>query len=55
MLESMKRAVEEDMRDPYEDGETSDDVDYQAKFDDSFEASWSTYRNPPLMHPQVNV
>lgn len=56
MLESMKRGLEEDMRDPDDDDDddhTSDDVDYRANFDDSFEASWSTYKNPPSMHPQV--
>ena len=56
MLMSMKREVEEGMKDPEEeDGETSDDVDYQANFEDSFGASWSTYKNPPPMHPQVFV
>ena len=55
MLESMKRAVEEDMKDPdEEEEEASDDVDYQANFEDSFGASWSTYKNPPPMHPRVS-
>ena len=57
MLESMKRAVEEDMKDPNEEDEegSSGVEDYKVKFDDSFHASLSTYQKPPTMHPQVVV
>ena len=53
----MKRAVEEDMKDPNEEDEegSSGVEDYKVKFDDSFHASLSTYQKPLLMHAQVVV
>jgi len=55
MLLSMQRDAEEEMC--QEDAKNTiaeeNAINYQDHYDDSFDASWSTYRNPPTMRHQV--
>lgn len=61
MLLNMKREIENESHAAHDDddqaqhGVERSKTDYQDNLEDSFDTSWSTYKNPPPMQPQVRL